>query len=93
MAVVEGHTGEKGEGDLSGVASQKQGTSLCTSESSVFDPCSQRFCHLKQQDPAQQLHGPHRERAAAAGRGPGPDGGVVPGKKDQARALPPAPHL
>lgn len=53
----------------------------------------QRLGHLQQQDPTQQLHQPYRERPAAAGRGPGPDGGAVPGEEDQTGALPAAPHL
>lgn len=49
--------------------------------------------HLQQQDPPQQLHQPHRDGAAAAGRGPGADGGALPGAQDQAGALPAAAHL
>lgn len=50
----------------------------------------QGLCHFQQQDPPQQLHQPHRDGAAAAGRGPGPDGGALPGAQDQAGALPAA---
>lgn len=49
--------------------------------------------HLQQQDAPQQLHQPYRERPAAAGRGPGPDGGALPGEEDQTGAFLAAPHL
>lgn len=49
--------------------------------------------HLQQQDPPQQLHQPHRDGAAAAGRGASTDGRALPGAQDQARALPAAAHL
>lgn len=74
--------------------SEKNNARLKALTQRVLRVCSlQGLGHLQQQDAAQQLHQSHRERPAAAGRGPGPDGGALPGEEDQAGALPAAADL
>lgn len=68
-------------------------TPVCVAETRPPPPPPQGLRHLQQQDPPQQLHRPHRDGAAAAGRGAGPDGGAVPGAQGQARPLPAAAHI